>query len=317
MAILTDFILFYRYLVSDAAPAISKAFKNVFGQDTTALMCFTHVLRNIESKIRCIKKSADIDILKNDIRELERMPSREAFQVGVSLFCAKWKRYPDCVKYIDKNWFQKNSNWFMGARNGSLNIPLTNNAMEKFNSTLKSQGTYRHRMAFLPFLEAMKTCISFWSSRTTFNDICLGELSNRKLWNAAGALVDDKRLLVHAERNGRFTAICASLASGIEEMTAKEEKKFEGKLCKLSAPSFDIFCSTILSCHKVSISKIDYRIGHTCTCIQAMKKFMCKHILAVALHEHLTDIPGTCRSNLIAENNKRGKPKKVTHALLM
>lgn len=75
-------------LMSDAAPAIGNAFKSTFGDDVAVLMCFTHVLMNVDRK-SFVHKDSKVEV-KADIRNLRLAPNKTEIDIGCKLFLEKW-----------------------------------------------------------------------------------------------------------------------------------------------------------------------------------------------------------------------------------
>lgn len=97
-------------------------------------MCYAHVMRNIQNKYK-LNSQENKQGIKKDIRKLHLAANESAFNIGCNLFFMKWVELDDeAVKKIEKSFFKKNSNWYIGA---AYRIPKTNNAMESFNASLK------------------------------------------------------------------------------------------------------------------------------------------------------------------------------------
>lgn len=141
-------------LMSDAAPAIGNAFKSTFGNDVTVLMCFTHVLINVDRK--AVKRKENEIEIKSDLRKLRLAPDQAQFDIGCKLFLGKWSiREKVFADYFEKTWILKNQNWYNGVH---YRVPTTNNAMEGFHSNLKMHQTYYRQKGVAEF----KVCFHYY-----------------------------------------------------------------------------------------------------------------------------------------------------------
>lgn len=124
---LTGTIFNPRVLISDAALAIRNAFAMAFPDHDIMVMCFVHVLRNVEKNKDKYKKENKDEIIKN-IMIMQLASSREIFDMLAALFIRKWKkREPTFAAYFKKQWLDSHCNWFEGAGEYT---PSTNNSLE-------------------------------------------------------------------------------------------------------------------------------------------------------------------------------------------
>lgn len=142
-----------KVLMADAAAAIGNAFKKTFGNDTTIMMCFTHVISAVDRK-----RMGDQDnkaMIKADLRKLRFAPTKYAFDAACNLFIEKWSVHePEFTEYFQKVWLDRNSNWFSGAH---YRVPTTNNAMEGYHKHLKAYQLYWRQNGIGVF----KACVLF------------------------------------------------------------------------------------------------------------------------------------------------------------
>ena len=54
-----------------------------------------------------------------------------------------------------------------------------------------------------------------------------------------------------------------------------------------------------------------------CTCPQFLERFMCKHVLGIAIRLKFTKPPPEAENVPIGRKRKRGRPKKATKALII
>lgn len=124
---LTETVFKPRILISDAALAIRNAFALAFPDYDFMVMCFVHVLRNVEKNKDKYKKENKQEIIK-DILIMQLAASRETFDMLAVLFIAKWtKREKVFAAYFKKTWLDSHCNWFEGVGEYT---PSTNNSLE-------------------------------------------------------------------------------------------------------------------------------------------------------------------------------------------
>lgn len=93
-------------LISDAADAIRNAFYRVFPQATLDVMCFAHVLRNVDK--RKFNSTNNKKLIKDDIRKCQQASDSKTFAFMTKLFCEKWRTVEkDFIEYFEKQWLGK------------------------------------------------------------------------------------------------------------------------------------------------------------------------------------------------------------------
>lgn len=116
-----------KILISDAADAIRNAFMMVFPDAELMIMCYVHVIRNVEKNRDKFKKENRAEIFK-DIDTLQLAHSAEVFDELVKVFLKYWKKKePKFAKYFQKQWLGSHCNWYEGA---ATYTPSTNNSLE-------------------------------------------------------------------------------------------------------------------------------------------------------------------------------------------
>lgn len=122
---LTNLCFMPNIVISDAAEAIRSAVESIF-PSAEQVMCYVHVLRNIEKQKFKSKKNKKI--ILEDIGVLHLSPSQSIFNRNVKLFVRKWsKKEKDFTKYFTKNWINKHCNWYEAFAEYT---PSTNNNVE-------------------------------------------------------------------------------------------------------------------------------------------------------------------------------------------
>lgn len=98
------------------------------------MMCYFHVISNVERKYKFAKKE-NKPFLLEDLRIIHKSPDYRTFGIGCNLFIQKWiDKEKDVVKKLEKSFFTKNYNWFIGA---GFRVPKTNNALKDSTVRLK------------------------------------------------------------------------------------------------------------------------------------------------------------------------------------
>lgn len=139
-----------KYLVCDADPAIHKGFKAVFGDVPEIIMCYSHVISNVQRKYKFKDEKNRNDFL-NDVRSLHLCSDKSKFDEGFALMKTKWATVEkDVINRFEKSFIRKNFNWFLGA---GVRVPKTNNLLERFNGTLKQFQTLYQKKPLKQFLK--------------------------------------------------------------------------------------------------------------------------------------------------------------------
>lgn len=123
-----------NHLISDADPAIHAGFKLVFDPSIRIIMCFPHVMGNVQRKY-AFNDQNNKESIKQDLRVLHLAPNDRSHQQGCELFVQKWQNVEEeAVRKIQRSFFKKNKNWFTGA---APRVPKDNNSLEQFNGSMK------------------------------------------------------------------------------------------------------------------------------------------------------------------------------------
>lgn len=122
-------------LISDAADAIRNAFYQIFPNAEVDIMCFAHVIRNIDK--RKFNSSNNKKLIIDDIKKLQQAPDEKTFMFMSKQFCLKWKPVEeDFIAYFEAQWLGRHRNWYEGA---AIYTPSTNNAQESVNGVIKKK----------------------------------------------------------------------------------------------------------------------------------------------------------------------------------
>ena len=69
-------------------------------------------------------------------------------------------------------------------------------------------------------------------------------------------------------------------------------------------------------CIKLPLDKFKWLDG-MCSCPEFFKKFMCKHVVGMAIRLNYCKPPSAAKQVKIGEKRRRGRPKKFTKALVI
>lgn len=304
-----------KILISDAADAIRNGFYKIFPNATVDVMCFAHVLRNIEKRV--FKSQNNKKLIIEDIKLLQQAPSKDAFEFMSKLFCSKWKPVEaDFIAYFITQWLGVHCNWFEGA---AIYTPSTNNAQEAVNGVIKSKVTLRKRLPMNQFMTSMMSLI---------HDTSI-ELQNGSRTFAKEPTIDAnmwaEAILMQQNSFKSFK---------LKRTTHPEHISFNVPSSKCSDPSITYFKTLSTQRWKSFDDYIrhgfqqfyivhlkpseNWKCESICMCTSFMKQYICKHIIATALKENITECPDECEPMLLSRNKRsRGKAKNAESALIV
>lgn len=292
-------MLFYRYLVSDAAGAIRNGFVNVFGADCTLIMCYYHVKANLITRTKHLPEDAKKELF-GDIESLYFCWSTDMFDKASLLFQNKWEpRQPELVKYMRGQWLSTHKNWFKGFGR----IPSTDNALESFNGRIKGRVSYHLRMPLNEYLGKLAGAVSKWSTKADLKKLTI-DLS---LWTKAvqWATADVKTKKKDVPGCGTEHLIPAKMRP-----YPRADKIFRAQ----SWVSWNHFQERASVLYSLFLPLDGWEMG-TCTCRYYLSHFMCKHIVGLAIKNELVVAPLEASQIPIGNTRKRGRPRKVKSAL--
>lgn len=138
-----------KYLVADGDQAIHSGWRQTFGDETLIIMCYTHVMMNVDRKYK-YANSANKSLIKDDLRILHFSTTEAIFDMGCKLFADKWNpKEPEVVERLKGSFFSNNRNWYIGY---SKRVPNTNNYTERFNGTMKTYQLFHRKGPLKQFI---------------------------------------------------------------------------------------------------------------------------------------------------------------------
>ena len=157
--------------MADGAWEITKGLVEVFGDEVTRLMCWTHVYRCYSKKLGPLKKS-NKDLAKQldkDVHNLQWMcQGEEEFVVIFKLFEDKYSKgnYSEqdleklitFLEYFRVQWGPDShvSRWYEGAHPYH---PSHNQGLERFNRSIKDDHSYREQLNMGDFVSVMEDVV--------------------------------------------------------------------------------------------------------------------------------------------------------------
>lgn len=296
-------------LICDAADSIKNGFKQVFGDTLKIVMCWAHVRRNVSknlSKFISDKKKQAIFMSELDKLQLSRSP--QIFETASKLFIDKWETVSkDLVKYFKDEWLVKNPNWYEGYAVGA---PSTNNALEATNRVIKDEQTFRERLDLSQLRIVLFNMITQWSREYVekLNMVNFGYPDIDLKWWTAGYQFARSNVTIITAKRGYHTTYKIHLADDDECIENHNDwSTFRDYKSSLGIVSV-VF--------KNSVTTENWQSG-TCNCENFLKKYICEHLIGVALRLKCATAPIEAKSIPIGQKRKRGRPAKSKPALEM
>ena len=160
-----------KFCMADGAWEITNAVKDIFGNDTTRLMCWSHTYRCIKPKLaglRKINKKLGDQVL-DDIKEMQRLIiSNDEFLVIWDLFSKKYMdgsftreeqlELAKFFNYCTPQWGPGShvSNWWEGAHAFHTG---NNQGIASRNKSMKEDFSYRERLPMSRMIEMNENII--------------------------------------------------------------------------------------------------------------------------------------------------------------
>lgn len=298
-----------KILIADASEAITNGFSSIFNYEFTRVYCWAHVVRNIIKKMKELKINEEIrnEIMK-DIHILQQSHNISNFKAASILFANKWGKYKNFIDYFMKYWVNSNFGWTAGTAPG---YPVTNNALEAVNNTLKSFYTLRQKLIFSEFMEILLKVVADWSSirnpsSPNYREFAVElKISNDNFKNGVEWKSTKLKLIQNNEK-----MIYYSPSNLFRPLTANDVKQYEKFEQNSSWIDFTAFRH-----HMINIWKIVYIESNwhqsTCSCPQFQKNYICKHYVGICM-KHKKIQTNLTIENLISPKSIRGR-KKQTH----
>lgn len=295
-------------LISDAAGAISKGFKQTFPGVKKVVMCWFHLKQAIVKKLGSNEHREEVIL---DINKIHLSHSQQIFDRAVLLFHAKWnERLPDFCRYFKRYWVDSHSGWFAGYAH---KCPCTNNGMEGHNSGLKRNQTFRELMPLGAFNTEMFHFLNDKSLKYDTQPIPKHVSIDKELWLKAIEFNNINRHCITIAKNMSKTIVyipsSESIAKNIFPTTASINFYEE-----IDVADFDEFMDLISSMWKLEFDHSDYECS-ICSCPQWNKRGICKHLVGVAIQQNKLQPPPNVNPAKLRRQLKRMPRKNAVKAL--
>ena len=298
-----------RIVVADCADAITKAASEVFPEAKRGF-CWFHVKKATETYLR--REPKDIQaVYKADIANLQLCYSQSQFEMAAQLALDKWRQlWPDSEfpAYFQEQYIVRCGGWYEGF---DLRAPSTNNGLESLNGAIKLNHTFRERLPVGRFVVTAQSMIHEWSrdltGRRQFHDNPVADLA---LMTKAHQHLQLAQEIVHVNDDMYFVRSRSEVTLSIDLVDAYLE------VVERSAPSFDDFVRHRFGmwCVRDTGNKTNIN-ALWCTCPEGLKKYICKHSLAVGSLFGLVEFSDVARALPVGRKRKRGRPALARPAL--
>lgn len=293
-------------VIGDGAGAITNAVTTVFDMEMKRGMCWAHVIRNVDQRLRSVP-SPSKERLRYDICSIQLAISQTEFDSMVVMFLQKWNSHIDScvnefVSYFEQQWISHLPNWYEGF---TPNGPSTNNGLESTNRYFKEKTTFRERLPLNEFLLGLFRTLNGWSSER--------QPGGRKHFLQA-PVIGTKEFTEswHWIQNGPTITetgngwVCSTRSPGLDtDQILRQQQDF--------VPDFDAHVKTSKDVCRVEATS-EY-LGASCSCISYLKNYLCVHVIAYLDKIGSLKIPSEAKSVPLGQKRKRGRPKKVGPAL--
>lgn len=277
-----DFDMRPNILIADASGAIHNGFKVVFGDDVLILMCWFHAKKAVKKNLPSLIPNKTVhNAILEDMTTLQISQTPDQFYEAARLFLIKYEQYDAFCEYFKKEWIIEHPNWFEGITTEF--VPSTNNAMESWNRLTKDEKSNRIRFPLDIFFPKLLQWTKEWSQQYTSKAKTFDRVVavDTKLWTAAYKWAKLNKPLKE----------CTDDANGLSyfDFSAGLLKSKPKASLPITWTNFDDFAKTQFSQWRAYVST-DWRNGH-CNCPVFKKKYMCKHILGIAIRRKYVEPP--------------------------
>ena len=270
-------------------------------------MCYFHVDKNCAvhySKFSDKNLAAE---LKYDLSVIQLSQTRAEFDEANNMFYVKWLSLGDekinkFIDYYHKTWVaSKQSNWFVGA--GPLHH---NNGLEGQNQDIKANKVVRNKQKLGAFLQNAISIVHKFSIKPDERLFCPKEelVSLKMKTNGFQWMMTHQNPKDIIKIRGSYFVL--SLKAKSSDDLVLLVKKFLDLKENVNFDSFDDWKH-----FKTTVYELKEDDGFfKCSCGDGLKKFFCKHNIALSIKFNSYQIPDTAKSVPLSENRRRGRPKK-------
>jgi hypothetical protein len=268
--------------------------------------------RQVVKKIESMVNKSEQEDLINDIEYLQLAQNERVFLKASNLFVKKWmKKQPSFIEYFHNEWLTTHSGWYEGVGNFT---PSTNNGLEATNNVIKKEDTLRERLPLSRFKVLAFEIVEKWSKSyerglNQYND---KQTISLELWTSGYQWVKSNKSILSTECDNLVQYyIPAGDETKITNVDIDVMKKMKWySFDQYKNKAFNIWCATL------PVDKFKWLDG-VCNCPAFFKKFMCKHVVGMAIRLNYCKPPPAAKNIPIGTKRRRGRPTKSKKALLI
>ena len=298
-------------LIADGSDAIRNGFEAVFGEKYT-VMCWAHMRRKVVKKIEAMVEKMDQEDLIEDVEALQLAQSEQIFTKASILFIKKWKKkQPTFVEYFENEWLASHNGWYEGIQHLT---PSTNNALEATNRVIKDENTFRERLPLARFKVLTFEIVEKWSKLYERN---LKQFYDKPtvtldIWTKSYQWVKLNKSII----SNKLDNVIECYVPAGEELNIS--KNAIDIMKKMKWYSFDQYKIKAFNIWRVILPTDGTKwLDSQCNCPGFFKKFICKHIVGLAIRLNYCKPPPAAKNVKIGEKRRRGRPSKAKKALLI
>lgn len=188
-------------------------------------------------------------------------------------------------------------------------MPSTNNCLESWNRRLKEDRTYRQRIPLSRFLIHCCDWIKTWSNsyKLKITKFVSEPTITLELWTKSYQWVKSKKRIEQPSLDNCFWTYKIPPRNQIAVENYKENF--------FPWETFDSYNNSFQTFWIVKIPENGY--WKICDCPEFFKKFICKHLVGIAIILKLIEVPVQAKNIPIGNKPKRGRPSKAKKALII
>lgn len=200
----------------------------------------------------------------------------------------KWgEEEEDFTEYFEDIYLKRHPNWFNGCVSRA---PTTNNCLERFNGTLKQNQTHYERHGLNVFKDDIFEIVSSreytWEKEPEQFQTTVEIPKNiyERSLNYSKSTVS-----IYMKREEDCVKFYVRAAESNKKMTIGDVNRFE----KHKYKNFDDFKVRAFAMHRMTFpeSTVEWSKTCECTCPSFSLKYVCKHVVAIALRLKLLHEP--------------------------
>jgi hypothetical protein len=303
-------------LIADGADAISNGFQEAFGPKFKRGMCWFHVMKNVKDHLD--ESHPDYEKILEDLSTVQYSRNEECFKLGFKLFKSKWDRkFPEFLQYFEKEWIKQHSGWYEGFAPG---IPSSNNAVEGTNKWIKWDVTNYERLPFGRFITVFeKDLIVEWSRNHKEGDPYEQifyeepEIKTEDYQKAFFLSIENRSVGLYTKPGKQFFAISGKDMPAVKDFE-KEVEEFVKEIKKPQWTTFKQYASKMFRISIVDFNEKNWKLS-SCTCPPYSKKYICKHVIYIAVRNKVITFPASAKAIEIPMKSTQGRPAKAKPAL--